>query len=235
MIETDVAAPAVNRAAWTLTLCFMGALAEGFDVQSMGVAAPGLAPALGLTRDQLGPAFSASIVGLLIGAVLIGRLADRVGRKWTLVSSLSVFGVFSLATAMAWDFTSLLWIRLFVGLGLGGAMPNLIALCAEATPEQGRSRIVSLAMSGMPFGGALAGLVAAVLDWRGVFHVGGGWPLAMAALMALSLPESERFQAARVTSTARSDFRKVLFGEGRAGATLLLWAARFATLLTLYM
>ena len=80
---------------WTLALCWLGSLTEGFDIQSMGVAAPGMAPALALSREQLGPIFSASLVGLLIGAVVGGRLADRVGRKWVLIASLATFGVFS--------------------------------------------------------------------------------------------------------------------------------------------
>jgi AAHS family 3-hydroxyphenylpropionic acid transporter len=69
----------------TLALCFLAILCEGIDIVSMGLAAPRMAPELGLTRDQLGPLFSASIVGLLVGAVIFGRLADRFGRKWTLV------------------------------------------------------------------------------------------------------------------------------------------------------
>ena len=85
----------------TLILCFLAALAEGFDIQSMGVAAPHLAPALGLTRAQLGPVFSASLIGLLLGAVIVGRLSDRFGRKWTLILSLVSYGVFSGASDVA--------------------------------------------------------------------------------------------------------------------------------------
>ena len=79
------ATDSVWRKRFTLALCFLAILCEGVDIVSMGLAAPRMAPALGLTRDQLGPLFSASIVGLLVGAVIFGRLADRFGRKWTLV------------------------------------------------------------------------------------------------------------------------------------------------------
>ncbi|MBS0408647.1 MAG: MFS transporter [Proteobacteria bacterium] len=225
-----------RRTAWTLGLCFLAALAEGFDVQSMGVAAPRMAPTLALTRDQLGPVFSASIVGLLVGAVLIGRLADRVGRRWTLIGSLVVLGVFSFVTVWAWDLRSLLVIRLLAGLGLGGAMPNLIALSAESVGEARRPLIVTLATAGMPFGAASAGAVAAVAGWRDIFHVGAALPLGLAAAMVAALPESPRFKAASAApGEAGAGLPQVLFGQGRAATTLLLWSASFAALLTLYL
>lgn len=189
MMETQ-AEPGAERVLWTLGLCFLAALAEGFDIQSMGVAAPRMAPALALSRDQLGPVFSASTLGLLMGAVAFGRLADRVGRKFTLVLSLAIFGVFSAATAGAWSFASLLTIRLLAGLGLGGALPNLIALSAEAVEEDNQARLVTLVTSGFPFGAALASGVAAFAGWRTIFWVGGATPLVLAPLMAAALPKS---------------------------------------------
>lgn len=223
----------------TLALCFLAVLCEGIDIQSTGLAAPRMAPALGLTRDQLGPLFSASIVGLLIGAVVFGRLADRFGRKWTLVICLVVFGVFSLATAAVKPFEALLAVRLAAGLGLGGALPNLVALAAEAVAPERRAGLVTRITCGLPLGGATCGIVAANLDWRAIFYVGGLAPLALAPLAAFALPESRAFLAARdaapMTAPSRGDFRWILFGGGRAGATLLLWTASFASLLALYV
>jgi AAHS family 3-hydroxyphenylpropionic acid transporter len=235
-MAAEAVVPTVNRSTQTVGLCFLAALAEGFDVQSMGVAAPRLGPALGLTRDQLGPVFSASVVGLLIGAVLVGRLADRLGRKWSLILSLAVLSAFSFATVWAWDLDSLLVIRLLAGLGLGGAMPNLVTLSAEAVDPRDRERTVAWATAGMPFGGAVAAAVAAGLGWKEIFLVGGAAPLALAALMAVALPESARFQAARASTPARpAGYLAILFGGGRAMATLLMWTASFAALLTLYL
>lgn len=223
----------------TLAFCFLAALAEGFDVQSMGVAAPLMAPALGLTRAQLGPVFSASIVGLLIGAVLFGRLADRVGRKRALVLSLAIYGLFSAMTAGAGSLDSLLTIRVLAGLGLGGAMPNLIALAAEAAPEGRRARVVTLVTSGFPFGSALAAVTAALMGWRDIFYIGGAAPLVLAGLAAFGLPESRGFLAAKQSGAdaapPRVDFPWILFGPGRAVTTLLLWTASFAGLLSLYL
>ncbi|MDB5481008.1 MAG: 3-hydroxyphenylpropionic acid transporter [Caulobacteraceae bacterium] len=228
-----------GRAGLTLALCFVAILCEGIDIQSMGLAAPRMAPALGLARDQLGPLFSASILGLLIGAVIFGRVADRFGRKGTLIVCLVVFGVFSLATAAVRPFGALLVVRLLAGLGLGGALPNLVALAAEAVAPESRAGLVTRITCGLPFGGALSGLVAANLDWRDIFYLGGLAPLALAPIVALALPESRAFLEARhtapATAPARGDFRWILFGEGRAGATLLLWTASFGSLLSLYV
>src|SRR6516164_2263505 len=155
--------PSSGRDLVTVALCCLAAIVEGYDIQSMGVAAPGLAPALHLTRDQLGPAFSASTVGLFIGAIAIGRLADRIGRKWALVGSLATFGLFSLATPYANGLASLLAIRFAAGLGLGGAMPNLIALASEAVSAARQASLVAIAAASMPLGGSIASGVAASL------------------------------------------------------------------------
>jgi AAHS family 3-hydroxyphenylpropionic acid transporter len=227
-----------RRAGFALGLCFLGILCEGIDIQSMGLAAPRMAPALGLTRDQLGPLFSASIVGLLVGAVICGRLADRFGRKRILVACLIVFGVFSLATAAVKPLGALLAVRVIAGLGLGGALPNLVALAAEAVAPEHRAGLVTRITCGLPFGGAAAGIVAVNLPWRDIFYFGGLAPLILAPLVAYALPESKAFLEARQTAptaAGRDAFRSILFGGGRASATVLLWTASFASLLSLYV
>jgi AAHS family 3-hydroxyphenylpropionic acid transporter len=227
------------RSQITLALCFAAALAEGYDVQSMGVAAPHMAPALGLSRDQLGSVFSASTIGLFLGAALIGRLADQVGRKWTLIGSLAIYGVFSGATAAAHGLYGLLAIRWLAGLGLGGAMPNLMALAAETVDLRRRSLTVTLVASGFPFGSALAAAAAAGLDWRSLFYVGGIAPLILAVLMTGLLSESAVFLQARASPAngepARIAYASVLFGPGRGVTTLILWTGTFCSLLTLYL
>src|SRR5258707_5934037 len=172
----------------TLALCFLAILCEGIDIVPMGLAAARMAPAVGLTRDQLGPLFSASIVGLLVGAVIFGRLADRFGRKWTLVTCLVIFGFFSLATAAVRPFEALLAVRLAAGLGLGGALPNLLALAAEAVAPQSRAGLVTRITCGIPLGGAICGIVAVNLDWQAIFYVGRVAPPALGPLAAFSPP-----------------------------------------------
>ncbi|MGA3948041.1 3-(3-hydroxy-phenyl)propionate transporter MhpT [Ralstonia nicotianae] len=226
--------------ATTLGLCFIVALLEGLDLQSIGVAAPRMAREFGLSVGQMGLAFSAGTFGLLPGAMLGGRLADRIGRKRVLILATALFGVFSIATAQVWDFASLLVIRVATGIGLGGAMPNLIALCAEAVPPRLRNTAVSVMYCGIPFGGAIAAVVgllsAGDTGWRHIFYVGGFGPLLVVPLL-LTLRESRRFER-----TAQGDGGTVqpppvawaLFGERRVAATAWLWISYFFTLIVLY-
>src|SRR5688572_24170781 len=117
-----------RSAALTIALCIGAAMIEGLDIQSAGVAAPRMGPEFGLDATALGNVLAASPFGLLIGAALGGRLADRFGRKTVLIGSMIAFGLFTLGTALATGYHSLLVMRLLTGLGLGGALPNLIAL-----------------------------------------------------------------------------------------------------------
>jgi AAHS family 3-hydroxyphenylpropionic acid transporter len=228
--------------ATVIALCFLAALLEGVDIQSMGLAAPRLGPEFGLGPAQLGYAATASVFGLFLGAGIGGRLADRVGRKAVLVGSFVALGAFSLATSFVHDLPSLLVIRVLAGLGMGGAFPNLIAIAAEAAGPRSRALAVAAMYCGMPFGGGLAGLLVffggAGLDWRAVFYLGGLGPLVLVPLLMVALPESARFREAMAAQGAvegRPTVGAVLFGEGRAVATATLWISFFFTLLVVYL
>jgi AAHS family 3-hydroxyphenylpropionic acid transporter len=224
----------------TIIFCVLAALCEGIDLQAAGVAAGGIAAEFHPTPDQLGNFFSASTLGLFFGALIGGWLADRIGRKWVLVASIALFGLFSLLTPLAWDIHSLAYARLLTGFGLGGALPNILALVAESSRDDRRHANVALAYSGNPFGGAIISLVTlliAVTQWRAIFVVGGVLPLILAPIMAFTLQESTAFRAvarAAVADGARGNLFAVL-GEGRALGTFLLWISFFLGLLTLYL
>ena len=110
-----------------VVLCGLVALLDGFDLQSIGLAAPSIAATLHIPPQELGAVFSAALAGLMVGAFALGPVADLIGRKGVLVSATLVFGIFTVCTAFASSFTQLLVIRFLTGVGLGGAMPSFIA------------------------------------------------------------------------------------------------------------
>jgi len=174
---------------------------DGFDTQAIGYVAPALAKEWGLSKGALGPVFSAGLFGLMIGALVFGPLADRIGRKKIIVLSTLAFGLGALITAVVSDLNALLVIRFLTGLGLGGAMPNAIAMTAEFNPQRRRATMVMFMFCCFSMGAALGGLLAAWLipqfGWRAVFIVGGLAPLLMVPILILRLPESVRFLATR--------------------------------------
>lgn len=227
------------QGAATIALCFITALLEGLDLQSVGIAAPGISAEFKLAPAMLGWMFSAGLIGLLPGAFLGGWLADRVGRKKVLIWAVVLFGLFSLGTAQAWDYQSLLVARLMTGLGLGAALPILIAMTSEAAAPAMRSTAVSLTYCGVPLGGAIAswiGMMKFEAGWRTIFYVGGLVPIVVALLLALLLHESAAFEQQSHSAVAARE-RRVgrLFADGLWGSTLLLWVACFFTLTVLYM
>ncbi|HAW3664176.1 TPA: 3-(3-hydroxy-phenyl)propionate transporter MhpT [Escherichia coli] len=219
------------RLTLTVGLCFLVALMEGLDLQAAGIAAVGIAHAFALDKMQMGWVFSAGILGLLPGALVGGMLADRYGRKRILIASVALFGLFSLATAISWDFSSLVFARLMTGVGLGAALPNLIALTSEAAGPRFRGTAVSLMYCGVPIGAALAaalGFSGLASAWQTVFWVGGVIPLLLVPLLMRWLPESQVYT--QQTQVAAAPLR-ALFAPATASATLLLWLCYFFTLL----
>ncbi|EPJ91069.1 3-(3-hydroxy-phenyl)propionate transporter MhpT [Pseudomonas psychrophila] len=220
----------------TIGLCFLVALMEGLDLQAAGIAAQGMAAAFELDKLHMSWVFSAGIFGLLPGAFAGGWLADRIGRKRVLMASVVLFGVFSLATALAWDFNSLLVARCLTGVGLGAALPNLIALTSEVAGPRLRGTAVSLMYCGVPLGAALAAMIG-IADltggWQVVFYVGGVVPLLIVPLLGLYLPESQQFRNAQGETPV--GVVQGLFRDGAALPTALIWVSYFFTLMVVYI
>ena len=226
----------LTRHQWLIiALCGATLFMDGFDAQAMGFVAPALAPELHIARQALGPVFSSGLVGIMIGALLFGPLADRLGRRPVLIFCTLLFGMCSLLTARADSLASLLVYRLVTGLGLGGAMPNAIALTSEFAPARFRATSVTIMFSGFSIGAAAGGFLAAGLitryGWQSVFIAGGVTPLLVAILLMAQLPESSDFRQAR---PAAGTPVMQLFGAGRARMTVLLWIIFFMSLLDLY-
>ncbi|WP_437625636.1 MFS transporter [Sorangium sp. So ce1151] len=228
--------PRAPSGAVTLSLCFLIALLEGFDIQAIGVAAPLLIPDLGLTPGQAGVVFGAGMAGLVCGALGGGWMADRMGRKPLLMMAVGAFGLFTLATVVAGGPLSLGLYRFLAGTGLGAAMPTLVAVALEIAPPDRRTRTTTLMFSGMPAGGALAALFAAGLlqrsGWRSIFVAGGVLPLLLLPAIARLMPDS---RAAASGGAERPGGVEALFGQGRLLVTLMSWITFGLTLLVLYL
>ena len=197
-----------------VVLCAFIALLDGFDLQVIGLAAPAIAQLLKIPPADMGAVFSAALAGLTLGALLLGPLADRIGRKRVLIASALCFGLFTLATPLAATYRQLLAARFLTGLGLGGAVPCCIALATEFTPPQRRAAAVAYLWAGFPLGGVIGGLLGSwlipTLGWQWLFWIGGSVPLLTAALLVALLPESPGYlvvcgaPAARIAALLRT-------------------------------
>ncbi|MBR1177178.1 MFS transporter [Bradyrhizobium sp. KB893862 SZCCT0404] len=196
-----------------IALCAWIALLDGFDTQAIAYVAPVVAEQWNLSVSAFGPIFGAGLIGLAIGAFVFSPVADRFGRRRVILLSVLLFGACALATTWASSLNELLVCRLLTGLGLGGAMPNIIALTSEYAPARLRAMLIAIMFCGFPLGSTLGGFVSAPLmssfGWQSVFLLGGLLPLGTIIVLAIWLPESIRFLVARG-------------GEDKAAASLLL-------------
>ncbi|HZB89804.1 MAG TPA: MFS transporter [Stellaceae bacterium] len=178
----------------TLLLCMAVLFMDGYDTQAIGYVAPALVATWHVGKSALTPVFVLGLVGLMIGGLLFGPLADRFGRKRFIAVSTTLFGIFSLTSAFAGSLDQLLVLRFLTGLGLGGAMPNAVALGVEYFPRRLRATAVTVVFVGFTIGAAVGGFIAAGLlpafGWPSVFLVGGAVPLLMVPVLLLALPES---------------------------------------------
>ncbi|RKG45418.1 MULTISPECIES: 3-(3-hydroxy-phenyl)propionate transporter MhpT [Acinetobacter] len=228
----------------TVAICFLIAVIEGLDIQAAGIAAAGIRESFGLDSSQLGVFFSAGILGLLPGALVGGRIADRIGRKTVLIWSVAIFAVFTLCTVWVNSFNSLLAVRFLAGAGLGAAMPILITLASEAVTPENRGRAVGLMYCGMPVGAAILSLVASTefgSNWKNIFYLGGLLPIIVIPIMMLLLPESKEYlKAKEQTATASNEAVpqgsfKDLFNSENLLRTVFLWTSYFFTLMVVYI
>ena len=184
-----------------LVLCFLIAIFDGFDTQAMAFTGPAILSAFSLQAGELAPILTAGIVGMTLGAMLLGLVGDRIGRRPAAMIGIVVFGVATLLTAGATQTWHILALRFIAGLGMGGCTPVVLALAAEYAPSRLRGTVITGVLLGLPAGAMLGGLLAArmlpAIGWQGIFIVGGVAPLALLAVLFVLLPESLQFKAMR--------------------------------------
>jgi AAHS family 4-hydroxybenzoate transporter-like MFS transporter len=250
---------------FTILICTVVCLLDGFDTQCVAFVAPVIARQWGLPVAAFGPIFAAGLAGGLVGGAVLGRLADRYGRRPILLTAVFVMALGSLITPMSATALELIVCRLVTGFGLGAAMPAIIALTSEYAPKRWRTTAVTAMFCSFPIGavlGAIAGGPSiAHFGWQVVFLAGGALPLLMIPVIAVYAPESiawlaDRGDVARTSriverlgrlaawngSLARPAALKAerasvfdIMADGRGPVTLLLGTAFFLSLLLVYL
>lgn len=222
----------IQHSAFAMPLCFLVAVLEGYDLQIISSAGPALQKVMNLSQEQVGFFLSATLIGLAIGAVLGGWLADRIGRKPVVLVSVAALGVFTFATALSTTYEMVVITRILAGVGLGGAMPTLIATMTEISSADKTTSAVTTMIVGQPLGGIISGLVGRSLamnyGWQSLFVVGGILTVLTLPLLIKYLPETR--PAGSSGGQPKLPSTQALFGDGRAAATVLLWTAFILTL-----
>jgi AAHS family 4-hydroxybenzoate transporter-like MFS transporter len=196
------------------SLCFFVAILDGFDTQAIAFTGPSIIQAFGLGAGALAPILTAGIVGMVLGAMILGLMGDKFGRRPTIIGSVALFAVASLATAFAQTTDQILVLRFIAGLGMGGATPVVLSLAAEYGSAKHRGTIMTTVLLGLPAGAILGGLLAAKMlpsiGWQGIFAVGGIVPLVLVVVLMFALPESLYFLTRHRTNASLEKIRKIV-------------------------
>jgi MFS transporter, AAHS family, 4-hydroxybenzoate transporter len=240
-------------------LCLLVQTCDGYDLNAVAWAAPSLIRAWHLPPPAFTTAFLWSSIGIMLGALSAGPIGDRIGRRPLLLGSLTIFGIASLLSAAAASLPALTVWRFFTGIGIGGGFSGAAALTGDYTPHRLRATMIMTTFTGAPLGGFLGGQIVALLlpryGWQMIFILGGVFPLALVIVLAWWLPESPRFLATKGNLTARQaallrrlgvatvhevDIARhnpvlMLFGQGYALQTVLLWVMFFCSLMNLFL
>ncbi|MBN3858559.1 MFS transporter [Paraburkholderia sp. Ac-20340] len=233
--QTDVQAfiderPLSRFQTLVIVLCFLTVAIDGIDIGLAAYIAPSVRAEWGLTVTQLAPIFLSGLIGMMVGSLAFGPLADRYGRRPVMLASVACFGVATLASLLASNIAELSALRVLAGIGIGGATPTAVTLTAEFVPARRRLTLITVMLCGNSLGSALGGVVASQViprfGWHAMLVIGGGVPLLLLVALWALLPESMRYLALRRPERA-SDL--LALGQRMAGGTLDA-ATRFVAL-----
>src|SRR5215813_8514491 len=203
--EHGVGAFQIKLIFWSILI----ALIDGYDIGAIAFAAPHLIREWHVEPKSLGLVLSASNIGVLFGSQIFGWVGDRYGRKTSLILCNLLFGIFTFIAAYSTNLTEMTMLRLIAGLGIGGVIPNIVAINAESAPRDKRATLAIIATGMVPIGGALAGFASAALvptyGWQVLFFIGGVAPVVFALAAIFGLPESIKFMTLHESHRAKME------------------------------
>lgn len=244
--------------------CALIIIFDGYDLAVAGIALPSIMQSMGVDATQAGFMVSSALFGMMFGAIFLGTIADRIGRRWAIAICILLFSVFTAAAGFTSDPVTFSVTRFLAGLGIGGVMPNVVAQMTEYSPRRIRGTMVTLMFSGYSVGGMLAAVVGKGLiesyGWQSVF-IAAGLPVLLIPMVMKSLPESMPFliragrldKVKNVLSRLEPAYRPQaddrfalpelkageapigkLFQDGRGFSTVMFWVAFFMCLFMVY-
>ncbi|MEY5097769.1 MAG: hypothetical protein RJA36_488 [Pseudomonadota bacterium] len=176
-----------------LIWCLAIIIIDGYDIAVAGTALPSIMKEMGVTASTAGFMASSALFGMMFGAIGLGALSDKIGRRWTISICVFLFSVFTAAAGLMTEPVSFSVMRFIAGLGIGGVMPNIVAQMTEYSPKKIRSFMTTLMFSGYAVGGILAAVLGKQLigdyGWQSVFMAAGA-PLLLIPFILKAMPES---------------------------------------------
>jgi benzoate transport len=236
---------------------------DGFDVLSISYASPGIAKEWGINQAGLGFVLSMELIGMAFGSIIIGRVADRIGRRPTMLMCLVLMSIGMTMATTAGNVTVLSLWRVLTGLGIGGMLAAINAVSSEFSNERRKHLSVSLMSIGYPLGAVFGGLGAAELlkthDWRSVFYLGAAVTVTLIPVVFFTIPESVHWLARKQPAGALEKINRAMarmghqaiaalpvipasakvgsgdiFGPAMIGTTVLVTLAYFFHIVTFY-
>lgn len=199
---------------WVVLLCILLNALDGFDVLAISFASPGIAQEWAISRASLGVVLAMELVGMAIGSITLGGLADRIGRRPTILGCLVLMTGGMYAASLVTSVNQLLVVRFITGLGIGGMLACTNAMVAEFANARFRNLAVILMATGYPIGAIIGGSVATELlqhtGWRAIFTFGAACTGAFLLIVWFALPESVEYLANRQPKNALAKINRTL-------------------------
>lgn len=230
-----------RSAGWIRALCWLTVTLEGFDIVALSASMPSILETkyLGMGPVEATVVTTISLVGIMVGAILVGPVSDRFGRRFIIMGSIALFSIFTILVPIAWSAGTFGLFRFIAGIGLGACMPAALTMMSEITPPTRRARATTLTMTGYHAGAVLTSLTAIAVapDWHLLFVIGGIMGFISLPIMWFKLPETNAAAAPRAVSveaTAEKVPLRAVLQPPFALASIATWVASFMGLLLVY-